>query len=84
MKYFDDNGNEVNIRTELDDILEEIDDILAAMTVEERLAYFKDHLYVAPLRYITTIDNTEYIVRTVFREEGQIMLYDIINRILEK
>ena len=40
MKYYDDQGNELNIRTELDEMLDELYDKLDKMTPKERMAWY--------------------------------------------
>ena len=77
MKYYDDQGNELNIRTELDNILDR-------MTPEERMAWYSRGMYVKPLKYTQDIDNTIYIVRTNFNENTDSTVYDTVERITSK
>ena len=84
MKYYDDQGNELNIRTELDDMLDRIYDELDKMTPEERMAWYSRGMYVKPLKYTQEIDNTVYIVRTEFNESSDSTVYDTVERITSK
>lgn len=84
MKYYDDQGNELNIRTELDDMLDVIYDELDKMTPEERMAWYSRGMYVKPLKYTQEIGNTIYIVRTNFNESSTSTVYDTVKRITSK
>ena len=84
MKYYDDQGNELNIRTELDDMLDRIYNELDKMTLEERMAWYIRGMYVKPLKYTQDIDNTIYIVRTNFNENTDSTVYDAVERITSK
>ena len=84
MKYYDDQGNELNIRTELDDMLDRIYDELVEMTPEERMAWYSRGMYIKPLKYTQEIDNTTYIIRTNFNENADLTVYDTVERITSK
>lgn len=84
MKYYDDQGNELNIRTELDNILDRIYNELDKMTPEERMAWYSRGMYVKPLKYTQEIDNTTYIIRTNFNENADLTVYDTVERITSK
>ena len=84
MKYYDDLGNELNIRTELDDMLDELYDKLDKMTTEERMAWYSRGMYVKTLKYTQEIDNTIYIMRTNFNENADSTVYDTVERITSK
>lgn len=84
MKYYDDQGNELNIRTELDDMLDELYDKLDKITPEERMAWYSRGMYVKPLKYTQEIDNTIYIMRTNFNENADSTVYDTVERITSK
>lgn len=84
MKYYDDQGNKLNIRTELDDMLDRIYDELVEMTLEERMAWYSRGMYIKPLKYTQDIDNTIYIVRTNFIENNDSTVYDTVERITSK
>lgn len=84
MKYYDDQGNELTIRTELDDMLDELYDKLDKMTPEERMAWYSSGMYVKPLKYTQEIDNTIYIMRTNFNENADSTVYDTVERITSK
>ncbi len=84
MKYYDDQGNELNIRTELDDMLDELYEELGKMTPEERMAWYARGMYIKPLKYTQEIDNTTYIIRTNFNENADLTVYDTVERITSK
>ncbi len=84
MKYYDDQGNELNISTELNDMLGELYDKLDKMTPEERMSWYARGMYIKPLKYTQDIDNTIYIVRTNFNENSDSTVYDTVERITSK
>ena len=84
MKYYDKNGNELHIRTELDDALDRYYDRLAEMTYEERMAWYKRTMYAKPLKYTQEIDNTTYVIRTNFTENAEVSVYDTVERLTAK
>ena len=84
MKYYDDQGNELNIRTELDDMLDRIYDELVEMTPEERMDWYSRGMYIKPIKYTQEIDNTTYIIRTNFNENADLTVYDTVERITSK
>ena len=84
MKYYDDQGNKLNIRTKLDDMLDVIYDKLDKMTPEERMAWYSRGMYVKTLKYTQEIGNTIYIVRTNFIENADLTVYDTVERITLK
>ena len=88
IRYYDEHGNRLNIRTELDDALDNLlnsyYDKLSQMTAEQRMNYFKYEQFVEPLRYTQEIDNTIYIVRTNFNENSTSTVYDTVKRITSK
>ena len=84
MKYYDDQGNELNIRTELNDMLGELYDKLDKMTPEERMSWYARGMYIKPLKYTQEIDNTIYIVRTSFNDNSNLTVYDTVERITSK
>ena len=84
MKYYDDQGNELNIRTELNDMLDRIYNELDKMTPEERMSWYARGMYIKPLKYTQEIDNTIYIVRTSFNDNSNLTVYDTVERITSK
>lgn len=84
MKYYDDQGNELNIRTELDDMFDELYEELDKMTPEERMAWYARGMYIKPLKYTQVIDDTIYIVRTSFNDNSNLTVYDTVERITSK
>ena len=49
IRYYDEHGNRLNIRTELDDALDKLYDELDKLTPEERRAWYTKGLYAKPL-----------------------------------
>lgn len=84
MFYTDDNGNILNIRTELNDAFDKLYDELDKMTPEERIAWYARGMYIKPLKYTQEIDNTTYIVRTHFNENADKTILQRIENKFEK
>ena len=84
MFYTDDNGNVLNIRTELTDAFDKLYDALDKMTPEERIAWYARDMYIKPIKYTQEIDNTTYIIRTNFNETSTSTVYDTVVRITSK
>ena len=84
MFYTDDNGNILNIRTELNDAFDELYDELDKMTPEERIAWYARGMYIKPLKYTHEIDNTTYIVRTHYNENADKTILQRIENKFEK
>ena len=84
MFYLNENGYVIDKCTELNDAFEGIYDKLGEMTSEKRIAWFKSHMYVEPLKYTQEIDNTTYIVRTRFNESSNNNFLDKIEKIVVK
>ncbi len=84
MFYTDDNGNILNIRTELNDAFDELYKELDKMTPKERIAWYARGMYIKPLKYTQEIDNTTYIIRTNFNENSASTIYDTVERITSK
>ena len=84
MFYTDDSGNILNIRTEINDVFDELYDELDKMSSEERMTWYAKGMYIKPLKYTREIDNTTYIVRTHFNENSTSTVYDTIERITSK
>ena len=88
IRYYDEHGNRLNIRTELDDALDNLlnsyYDKLSQMTAKQRMNYFKYEQFVEPLRYTQDIDNTTYVVRTHFDENADKTILQRIENLVEK
>lgn len=88
IRYYDEHGNRLNIRTELDDALDNLlnsyYDKLSQMTAEQRMNYFKYEQFVEPLRYTQDVDNTTYVVRTHFDENADKTILQRIENLVEK
>ena len=66
------------------DIIEEITNHLAALTKEERIAWFKKNMYIEPLNFVKEIDGTLYAVRTFFKEDANENIAEKVQRIVLK
>lgn len=88
IRYYDEHGNRLNIRTELDDALDNLlnsyYDKLSQMTAKQRMNYFKYEQFVEPLRYTQDVDNTTYVVRTHFDENADKTILQRIENHVEK
>ena len=88
IRYYDEHGNRLNIRTELDDALDNLlnsyYDKLSQMTAKQRMNYFKYEQFVEPLRYTQDVDNTTYVVRTHFDENADKTILQRIENLGEK
>ena len=62
--------------------IDRITDHLAAMTKQERIAWFRRSTYVQPLNYIREIDGTTYAVRAFFSEDARENITDKVQRII--
>ena len=80
MKY----DNESKKSPELEQAIQEITDLLAAMTREQRLAWFKRTMYTEPLAFIREIDDTVYAVRSHFQPDARENITEKVGRILSK
>lgn len=80
MKYDNDSRKSL----ELEQAIQEITDLLAAMTKEQRLAWFKRTMYAEPLEFIREIDGTVYAVRSHFQPDAGENITDKVGRILSK
>ena len=88
IRYYDEHGNRLNIRTELDDALDNLlnsyYDKLSQMTAKQRMNYFEYEQFVEPLRYTQDVDNTTYVVRTHFDENADKTILQRIENLVEK
>ena len=64
--------------------LDRITDHLAAMTKQERIAWFRRSAYVQPLNFVREIDGTTYAVRTFFSEGARENITEKVQRIILK
>ena len=62
--------------------IDRITDHLAAMTKQERIAWYRRSTYVQPLNYIREIDGTTYAVRAFFSEDARENITDKVQRII--
>ena len=64
--------------------IDRITDHLAAMTKQDRIAWFRRSAYVQPLNFIREIDGTVYAVRAFFKEDAREKITDKGQRIILK
>ena len=69
---------------EIKQLLQEITRLLAAMTKEERIAWFKRNTYSPPVEFIREMDGTVYIVRSLFNPDARENIPEKVERILSK
>ena len=67
---------------ELEQVLQEIMDILASMTREERLAWFRHTMYGTPVTFMREIDGTVYLVRSLFEPDAGENIREKVGRIV--
>ena len=80
MKY----DNDSRKSPELEQAIQEITALLAVMTKEQRLAWFKRTMYAEPLAFIREIDGTVYAVRSHFQPDASENITEKVGRILAK
>lgn len=84
MMYVDNQGNTIERTGEIYTSLDEITDYLATLTKEERIAWFRQSMYLEPLNFVKEIDGTLYAVRTFFKENAGENIKDKVERIILK
>lgn len=84
MKYYDQDGKELDMQSELSRSMDSITAMLMQMTSEERIDWFRRNMYPEPLNFIQEIDGTQYIVRSFFDERATESIEEKIRRITEK
>lgn len=64
--------------------IDRITDHLAAMSKQERIAWFRRSTYAQPLNFLWEIDGTTYAVRAFFKEDARENITDKVQRIILK
>jgi len=82
--YLDEYGNAVDGGTEIHKLIDGITDMLAGMTKEERLKWFRKSQYPYPINFETEIDGTVYSVKTHFDSTASESLEEKAERIILK
>lgn len=82
--YLDEYGNAVDDGAEIHAAIEEITDMLAAMTKAERLNWFRKSQYPYPINFETEIDGTVYSVNIHFDSTASESLEEKAERIIMK
>lgn len=70
--------------SEINSLLDDIDELLAQMPKEERLKWFRKSAYPRPLNFVKEIDDTKYVVRTFFDKAANESIEEKLNRIVLK
>ena len=82
--YLDEYGNAVDDGIEIHAAIEEITDMLAAMTKAERMNWFRKTQYPYPINFETEIGGTVYTVSTCFDKNASESLEEKTQRIILK
>lgn len=69
--YLDEHSQPIESDREIRAALDEITDILAAMTKEQRIAWFRRTQYPHPINFEKEIDGTVYTVSTCFDKNAE-------------
>ena len=80
MKY----DNHSKESPELKQAIQEITDLLATMTREQRLAWIKRTMYAEQMAFIREIDGPVYAVRSYFQPDAGENITEKVGRILSK
>ncbi|MBR6206026.1 MAG: hypothetical protein IKQ73_02505 [Oscillospiraceae bacterium] len=67
---------------ELEQVLQEIMELLASMTKENRLAWFRQTMYGTPVTFMREIDGTVYLVRSLFEADAGENIREKVGRIV--
>ena len=84
MMNIDNQGNAIEKTGEIYSLLDEITDHLTELTKEERIAWFKQGMYLEPLNFVKEIDGTLYAVRAFFKEDAGENITEKVERIVLK
>lgn len=82
--YLDEYGNAVDGGAEIHRLIDRITDMLAEMTKEERLDWFRKSQYPYPINFEMKIDGTVYSVNTRFDSMASESLEEKAERIILK
>ena len=64
--------------------LDRITDLLATMTKQKRIAWFRRSAYAQPLNFLREIDGTTYAIRVFFNEDARENITEKVQRIILK
>lgn len=84
MMYIDNQSNAIERTGEIYTLLDEITDHLATLSKEDRIAWFKQSMYLEPLNFVKEIDGTLYAVRVFFKEDSGENITEKVERIVLK
>ena len=84
MMYVDHQSNTIERTDENYTVIDEITDYLATLTKEERIAWFKQNMYLKPLNFVKEIDGALYAVRVFFQEDAAETIVQKVERMVLK
>lgn len=84
ISYIDELGRSFDVDNDIYLALDEITAMLAAMTTEQRIAWFRRTQYPHPINFEKEIDGTVYSVNTCFDKEASESLEEKAQRIILK
>lgn len=84
ISYIDELGRSFDVNNDIYLALDEITAMLAAMTTEQRIAWFRRTQYPHPINFEKEIDGTVYSVNTCFDKEASESLEEKAQRIILK
>lgn len=82
--YLDEHSQPIETDREIRAVLDEITDILAAMSKGQRIAWFRRTQYPHPINFEKEIDGTVYTVSTCFNKNASESLEEKARRIILK
>ena len=82
--YLDEHSQPIESDREIRAALDEITDILASMSKEQRIAWFRRTQYPHPINFEKEIDGTVYTVSTCFDKNASESLEEKTQRIILK
>lgn len=84
MMYIDNHGNIIDRTEEIHTLLDKITGHLVILTKEDRIALFKQSMYLEALNFVKKINVTLYAVRTFFKKDAGKNIAEKVERIVLK
>lgn len=82
--FLDEHNMPVESSDEIQSVLDEITDCLAAMTKAQRIDWFRRTQYPHPINFNAEIDGMVYTVKTHFKPSANESLYEKAERLILK
>lgn len=82
--FNNENNSELSEDTAIREVIEDITDMLAAMTMEERIAWFRKAQYPSPVNFQREIGGTVYTVNTYFNTSALESIREKAERVILK